>query len=177
MRLWRLYPKALHLRRMLGASQKTMTLVQNKRIRLDYEILEKFEAGIELLGLEVKSVKKKQGSLKGSYITIRINKDIVGVFLVNAHIPPYQPTNTPESYDPYRERRLLLNKKEINTLIGFEKQRGLTIVPISMYNKGRKIKVEIAVVRGKKKYDKREAMKKRDAQRDIDRTLKRQTLG
>jgi len=145
-----------------------MALIQNKKAYFNYELLEKIEAGIELLGFEVKSLKLGRGSLDGAYVIIRDME----VFLIKAHIPPYQPSNTPKEYDPYRERRLLLNKKEIEQLIGFEKQKGLTIVPFSVYNKRGIIKVEIAVARGKKKYDKREAIKKRDTERDIGRKLK-----
>jgi len=145
--------------------------IQNKKVGLKYEVLEKLEAGIKLLGFEVKAIKNKKGSLDGSHITVRGGE----VLLLNVNIPPYQPNNTPKNYDPERHRRLLLNKKEINHLIGLEEQRGLTIIPISMYNKGRKIKVEIAVVRGKKKYDKRETLKKRDTQREIDREIKSQS--
>jgi len=145
-----------------------MTLIQNKKAYFDYEILEKTEAGIELLGFEVKSLKKGQGSLEGSHITIRGNE----AFIINMQIPPYQPANTPKDYDPLRNRRLLLTKKEISSLLEEEKQKGLTIIPLSVYNKGRKLKLEIAVVRGKKKYDKRETIKKRDTDREIRRTLK-----
>lgn len=144
------------------------TLIRNKKVGLKYEILEKLEAGIKLLGFEVKAVKSKKGSLDGSHITIRGGEAI----LIGTNIPPYQVNNTHSDYDPERQRRLLLNKKEIDRLSGLESQRGLTIVPISVYNKGRKIKVEIAVVRGKKKYDKRETLKKKDTQRDIDREMK-----
>ncbi|KKP56413.1 MAG: SsrA-binding protein [Parcubacteria group bacterium GW2011_GWC1_34_10] len=145
-----------------------MTLIQNKKAYFNYEILEKTEAGIELLGFEVKSLKKGQGSLEGSHITIRGNE----AFIINMQIPPYQPANTPKDYDPLRNRRLLLTKKEISSLLEEEKQKGLTIIPLSVYNKGRKLKLEIAVVRGKKKYDKRETIKKRDTDREIRRTLK-----
>lgn len=144
-------------------------LIRNKKARLNYEILEEFEAGIELYGFEVKSLRKKQGSLDGAHVSIRGNE----AYLLSAYIAPYQPANTPEDYDPERPRRLLLHKREIQKLIGLEKQKGLTIVPISMYTKGRHIKVGIATVRGKKKYDKRQAIKKRDTERDIKRDLKR----
>lgn len=145
-----------------------MALIKNKKVYFDFTVIEKFEAGIELFGFEVKSLKDGQGSLFGSYVIIRGNE----AFLVNAQIPPYQTANTPKSYDPQRIRRLLLNKKEISALLGSEKQKGLTIVPLSLYNKGRKIKVEIAIVRGKKEYDKREVIKKRDTDRELQRTLK-----
>ena len=96
------------------------------------------------------------------------------VFLLGATIPPYQPKNTPADYEPTRPRRLLLTKKEISQLIGWENKKGLTIVPLSLYNVERKIKVTIVVARGKKKHDKREVLKKREANREIERTLKNQ---
>ena len=145
-------------------------LISNKKIRLNYELLHEFEAGLGLLGYEVKAIRNRQGSLEGAHITIRGGE----AFLVGVTIPPYQPRNTPESYDPSRNRRLLLSKKEIATLSGFERQKGLTIVPISVYNKGHRLKLRFAVVRGKKKYDKRETLKKRESKRTIERTLKNQ---
>ncbi len=145
-----------------------MALIDNKKIRLKYEIVEKYEAGIELLGLEVKSVKAGMGSLDGAYVIIRGGE----AYLINSNITPYQVGNTPKSYDPRRNRVLLLTKKEIRELEATADQRGLTIVPLAMYNKGKKIKIEIGVGRGLKKYDKREILKKRDSQRDIERTLK-----
>jgi len=141
------------------------TLVDHKRARFDYEILETFEAGIELLGYEVKSLKGKQGSLEGSYVIVRGGEALV----INMFIPPYQEKNTPKDYEPRRHRRLLLAKKEIAHLADSE-GKGLTLVPISIYNKGPLIKVSIALVRGKKKYDKRESTKKRET----DRTLRRE---
>ena len=144
-------------------------LIQNKKAYFNYEVLEKFQAGIELFGHEVKSLKNKQGSLEGSHVTIRGGE----AYLIGVNIPPYQPQNTPAEYDMNRNRRLLLTKKEIKNLSGFENKAGLTIVPISVYNEGRKVKVEIATVRGKKKFDKRETIKKRETEREIRRTLKR----
>jgi SsrA-binding protein len=141
---------------------------ENRKARFNYEILEKYETGIELLGAEVKSVRGGQMSLEGAFVIIRGGE----AFLINASIPPYQPKNAPKDYDPLRNRKLLLTKKEINELAGSEKNKSLTIVPISVYNKGRKIKVEIALVKGKKKFDKRETLKKRDTEREIRRTLK-----
>jgi SsrA-binding protein len=145
------------------------TLLENKKIRLDYEILETFETGIELLGFEVKALRSRMGSLLGAHVTIRGDE----AFLIGMTIPPYQPANTPSSYDPERNRRLLLTKKEIARLAGLERQKGLTIVPISVYNKGSKLKVAVALVRGKKKHDKREAIRTRDAKREMERELKR----
>ncbi|MEK7115331.1 MAG: SsrA-binding protein SmpB [Patescibacteria group bacterium] len=145
-----------------------MALIENKKAGLKYEILEKFEAGIELLGTEVKSLKTHHGSILGAHIIIRGGE----AYLVGANIPPYQPANTAKEYDPTRNRKLLLTKKEISGLAGQESKRGLTIVPISMYNKGRKIKISLAVGRGKKKYDKRETLKRRSDMREMERTLK-----
>ena len=141
---------------------------ENRKARFDYEILEKYESGIELLGSEVKSVRGGQMSLEGAFVIVRGGE----AYLINANIPPYQPKNTPKDYDPLRNRKLLLTKKEINSLAGSEKNKSLTIVPISVYNKNRKIKLEIALVRGKKKYDKRQTIKKRDTEREIRREYK-----
>jgi len=141
---------------------------ENRKARFDYEILEKYEAGIEFLGTEVKSVRGGRMSLEGAFVIIRGGE----AFLINANIPPYQAKNAPPDYDPLRNRKLLLTKKEIAELSGSEKNKSLTIVPISVYNKNRKIKVGIALVKGKKKFDKRETIKKRDTDREIRRTLK-----
>jgi SsrA-binding protein len=144
------------------------TFIENRKAKFNYEILEKFEGGIELLGFEVKSIKNHQGSLEGAFVIIRGSE----AYLINAHIPPYQPANTPTDYDPYRNRRILLTKKEIRELGDTENSKGLTLVPISMYNKGHKVKVEIAIAKGKKKFDKRETIKKRESDRNIRRFLK-----
>jgi SsrA-binding protein len=144
-------------------------LLENKKANFNYEILEKYEAGISLYGFEVKALKKKMGSFLGSFVGVRGGE----VFLMGANIPPYQPKNTPKDYDPKRVRKLLLNKKEIDKLIGFEKEKGLTIVPISLYSKGPKLKISIGIARGKKKHDKREVIKKRDSDRYIEKQMKR----
>jgi len=144
------------------------SLVQNRKAGFNYEILERYEVGIELLGMEVKSLRAGQGSLEGAYVTIRGGE----AYLMGVTIPPFQPNNTSKEYEPTRNRRLLLTKKEIAELSGIESKKGLTIVPISVYNKGSKIKVEIASVRGKKQFDKRESIKKRETDREIRRTLK-----
>ena len=146
----------------------TDALVVNKKIGMDYEILETFEAGLELLGFEVKSLRKHQGSLLGAYVTIRGGE----AFLINAEIPPFQEKNTPESYNPRRNRRLLLTKPEIAKMANLEAQKGLTVAPVSVYNKGNKVKIEIAIVRGKKKFDKRQDIKKRTTDREIRREFK-----
>ncbi len=141
---------------------------ENRKARFNYEILEKYEAGIELLGVEVKSVRGGQMSLEGAFVIVRGGE----AYLINANIPPYQAKNTPKDYDVLRNRRLLLTKKEIAGLAGSEKNKSLTIVPISVYNKNRKIKMEIALVKGKKKFDKRETLKKRETDREIRREYK-----
>jgi len=145
-----------------------MLLLENRKAKFDYEIMRSFETGVELFGFEVKSLRQKQGSLEGSYAVVRGGE----VFLTGMHIPPYQPKNTPDSYESRRTRKLLLTKKEIEELAKAENKKGLTIIPISVYSKGRKIKIELALARGKKKYDKRETLKRRDAERDMRRTLK-----
>ena len=142
---------------------------ENRKARFNYEIVEKYETGIELLGVEVKSVRGGQMSLEGAFVIVRGGE----VYLINANIPPYQAKNAPKDYDPLRNRRLLLTKKEITELAGNEKNKSLTIVPISVYNKGRKIKVEIALVKGKKKFDKRRALEKRETDRSIRREMKK----
>lgn len=143
-------------------------LIYNKKTKADYEILETFEAGIELFGFEVKNIKNNQGSLLGAHVTVRGGE----AYIIAANIPPYQIKNTPQDYDPKRNRRLLLHKDEIAKLASLETKNGLTVVPISMYSKGPKIKVQIAIVRGKKKFDKREDIKKRDVNREIRREFK-----
>lgn len=144
------------------------TYIKNKKATFNYELIDRFEAGVVLRGYEVKSIKQHQGSLQEAYVIIEDSE----VFLIKAHIPAFQPANTPESYDPYRKRKLLLHKKDIATITKKRHEAGLTVIPIMMYNKGNKIKLEIALARGKKKYDKRESIKKRDIERDLGRTLK-----
>ncbi|MEK7128361.1 MAG: SsrA-binding protein SmpB [Patescibacteria group bacterium] len=141
---------------------------ENRKVYFNYEILQKYETGIEFLGVEVKSVRGGKMSLDGAFVIVRDGE----AFLINANIPPYQVKNTPKDYDPLRNRKLLLTKKEIAELAGSEKNKSLTIVPILVYNKGRKIKVEIALVKGKKKFDKRESIKKRETDREIRREYK-----
>lgn len=144
-------------------------LIEHKKAHFDYEILETFEAGIQLFGGEVKSLRDHRGKLEGAHITVRGGE----AFLLNAEIPPYQPSNeTGGGYEPTRNRRLLLRKKELAELATAEEKAGLTIIPLSMYNKGRVIKLRLGVARGKKKSDKRQLIKKREALRDIAREVK-----
>jgi len=141
---------------------------ENRKAHFNYEFVEKYEAGIELLGWEVKSVRAGRMSLEGAFAVIRGGE----AFLINANIPPYQVNNTPKDYDPIRNRKLLLTKKEIATLAGYEKSKSLTIIPVSVYNKGKKIKITIVLGKGKKKFDKRETIKKRESDRNIRRESK-----
>ena len=144
--------------------------IQNRKAHFNYDILERFESGLVLQGFEVKAVRAGKGKLDGAYVIIRGNE----AFLVGASISPYQPINTPKNYDPEQPRKLLLSKKELARLQTSTTPAGLTIVPFKLYNKNGKIKLEIAIARGKKKHDKRETMKARDSKRDIERTLKSQ---
>lgn len=145
-----------------------MTLIHNKKATLNYEVLDHYEAGIELYGFEVKSLRQKQGSLLGAYVAI----DAQGATLVKGFIPPFQAGNTPATYDPERSRRLLFKKKELRELAQKLDTPGLTLIPLSLYNKRGLIKVDVALARGKKKYDKREALKKKDDQRNLERSIK-----
>lgn len=142
---------------------------ENRKAHFNYEILKKYEAGIELLGMEVKSIRQGKMSLEGAYLIVRGGE----VYLINSSIPPYQIKNTDKDYDPLRNRKILLTKKEITELADSEKNKSLTIVPLSVYNKNRKIKITVALVKGKKKYDKRETIKKRDTDRELRREYKR----
>lgn len=145
------------------------TLSENRKAYFNYEILETFEAGIELKGYEVKSIKSGRASIAGAFATTKGSE----IFLTNADIPPYQPKNIPADYDPTRPRRLLLKKSEIKYLVGKMQSDRLTLVPLKLYNKGGRIKVELGLARGKRKYEKRDVIKKRETQREIRRTLKR----
>ncbi len=142
-------------------------LANNKKAYFDYEIIETYEAGIELKGYEVKSIKTGHINLAGSYVLIKDGQ----AWLLNADIPPYQPANMPSDYDPKHSRRLLLKSEEIQELVGKAHEKGLTIVPLKVYNKHRWVKIEIGLGRGKKKADKRESIKKREwfrIRRDIE---------
>lgn len=144
--------------------------IQNKKAYFDYEFLEEYEAGVVLYGYEVKSVRAGKASLSGAYVIIRGGE----AFLVNASISPFQVANTPKNYDPERARKLLLSKKQLEILEQGSEKQGLTIVATKWYNNKRKIKLGIALARGKKKADKRETLKARDNKREIDRIMKSQ---
>jgi len=145
-------------------------LAENKKALFDYEILEKYEAGLELSGQETKSAKMGQVALKGSYVTFHNGK----AYVLNMHITKYKPAGPLLDYDPTHTRQLLLHKKEIAYLQGKSMERGLTIVPLRVYTKQRLLKIEIAVARGRKTHDKREVIKERDVKREIQRGLKEQ---
>lgn len=154
-----------------------MSLVVNRKAKFNYEILEKFEVGIMLEGFEVKAARGGHMSLDGAHVTLlpklaSIKKDSPRLSLVGATITPLQPKNVPESFVATRSRQLLMKEKELDNLEKNLKTKGLTIVPLSVYAKRGLIKIEIALVRGKKKFDKRESSKKKDAKREIDRVMK-----
>ena len=142
-------------------------VAQNRKARYDYEVLDSVEAGIALLGSEVKAMREGKVTLKDSYAAVQRGE----VFLHKVHISHYGPANR-FNHDPERPRKLLLHRKEINRLIGISEQRGLTMVPLRVYFKRGKAKIELALVRGKKFYDKRQDIAKRDADRAIDRELR-----
>lgn len=137
----------------------------NPRARFDYDILETIEAGVVLRGSEVKSIKTGKASIKGAYVRI-----IAGApWLVGASIPPYQPGNTPPEYREQADRKLLLSRQQVATLLGLAQAHGVSLVPLRLYAKNGLIKLEIGIARGKKKYDKRESLKKKDVQRSKER--------
>ncbi len=140
---------------------------ENRKAYFNYAILEKFEAGLVLNGQEVKSIKLGRMSVAGSFVVPK-NEEL---FLLGAKIPAYQPKNAPADYNPERSRKLLLKKAEIKYLIGKVKERGLTLTPLKVYTKDGKIKIEFGVAKGKKKFDKRESIKKRETEREIKREL------
>ena len=145
----------------------TKTIAENRQARHEYFIIESLEAGIELFGTEVKSIRAGGVNLKDSWISI----DNGEAFIRGMHISPYEKGNI-FNRDPYRVRRLLMHKKEIMKLYGQVKQGGYTLVPISMYFKDSRVKIQVGLCKGKKLYDKRETSAKKDAERSIDRAIK-----
>jgi SsrA-binding protein len=150
------------------------TYIHNKKVFFNYEVQDTFEAGIELFGYEVKSIKSQQGNLEGAYVVVKGGQ----AYLTGMTIPPFQVGNTPKEYEPTRSRKLILHKKEIKKLLdivdaGGKGNGGLTIVPISLYNNRGKIKVEVSIAKGKKKADKRQTIQKRETDREIQREFKR----
>ena len=145
-----------------------MIYAENRKALHDYEVLETFEAGLVLAGYEVKSVRNGQVSLKGTHVNFYRDEP----YVINMHISKYKPAGSLPDYDPEKRRKLLLRKRQLSYLFGKTMEKGLRIVPLKVYNSGRLIKIEIAVVRGRKQYDKREMLKNRDIQKEIKRTLK-----
>lgn len=146
------------------------TLAENKQARFDYELLENFEAGLKLSGQEVKSARSGQMKLSGAFVRV------VGgeAWLLNAHIPKYAAASVGVvDYDPTRTRKLLLSSKELKKLADAQMTKGLTIVPVSVYTAGKFIKIKIAIARGKKQFEKRESIKKRDVEREMRSAMKR----
>ena len=151
----------------MSKQQGIKEIAQNRKAFHDYFVLEKYEAGIELAGTEFKSVRAGQVNMKDSYCSIKNGE----LFLRGMHISPYEKGNI-FNRDPVRVRRLLMHKREINRLNSQVMQQGVALIPLSLYFKDSKVKVEIGVCKGKKLYDKREASAKKDAQRDMDRVMK-----
>lgn len=151
----------------LMRTKGTKTIAENRKARHEYFVLESYEAGIELVGTEVKSIRQGSINLKDSWCSI----DNGELFIRGLHISPYEKGNI-FNKDPLRVRKLLMHKKEINKLFGTIKQEGLTLIPLSLYFKDSRVKVQVGLCKGKKLYDKRETAAKRDAMREIDRSVK-----
>lgn len=146
---------------------ETKLLWKNRKARHDYFVVEAFEAGVELFGTEVKSIRQGSVNLKDSWCDIKDGE----IFVKNMHISPYEQGNI-FNRDPLRPKKLLLHKKEILRLFGLVKQQGLTLIPLSIYLKGSRVKVQLGLCKGKKNYDKREDLAARSAQREMDRAMK-----
>ncbi len=140
---------------------------ENKKAGFDYEVLEKFEAGLVLFGQEVKSIRTGHINLSSSYISLASGEP----FLVGVKMPPYQPNNAGADYNDERPRKLLLNKKEIDYLIGKTKTKGFSLIPLKIYDNSGRIKLEFGLAKGKKKYNKKDKIKKRDVEREVSREL------
>ena len=145
-------------------------LASNRKAYHDYHIDETHEAGVVLTGTEIKSVRAGSVNLRDSYAQVRNGE----MWLMNVHIAPYEPASR-QNVDPYRDRKMLMHRKEILRLFGRAQEKGLTLIPLRLYLKKNKAKVEIGLARGKKEYDKREAIAKRESAREIDRAVKERT--
>ena len=146
-------------------------ITENKKAQFNYHLLEKFQAGVVLDGQEVKAIKQGRVNIRGAFVIIKNGE----VFLIGATVPPYQPENLLKEYRSQRTRKLLLKKSEIRELIGKSQQKGLTMIPLKVYTQRGKIKIEFALARGKKKFDKRQKIKKREVEREMRRALKEET--
>jgi SsrA-binding protein len=153
---------------MAGKPPTDQVVADNRKARHDYHIDENYEAGIALTGSEVKSLRNGRVNLRGSYARIEAGE----VWLYDAHISTYEQSGTFFNHEPTRRRKLLLNRREISRLAGQIDRQGYTLVPLRMYFKGRRAKLDLGVARGKKLYDKREDIATREAKRDIDRAMK-----
>lgn len=168
-RQWRLFKQVVESYWLFNYNESAMSAIAiNKRATFDYEILERFEAGIVLSGQEVKSIKTGHISLAGAFVTLKGGE----AWLTNSHVPPYKMAGKVVDYEPTRPRKLLLRKQELSSLYGKIKQKGLTLVPTRVYTKGNKIKLEFGIGRGKKKYEKRETIKRREIDKKIRETMK-----
>lgn len=154
---------------MTNQNEAVKLISDNRQARHLYEILETYEAGIELKGTEVKSIRAGKVNLRDGYVLIRNGEAL----LINVHISPYEASSQYFNHDPRRTRRLLLHSKEIRKLIGQVEQKGLTLIPLKMYFKGSRVKVLVGLGRGKKLHDKRETLKRRQDERDMARAMKR----
>lgn len=152
---------------MVAMAENIKTISENRQVRHEYFIIESIEAGIELTGTEVKSIRQGGVNLKDSWIAIENGE----AYVKQMHISPYEKGNI-FNKDPMRERRLLMHKREIIRLFGQVKQGGLTLVPVSMYFKGSRVKLQVGLCKGKKLHDKRDSIAERDAKRTIDRAMK-----
>lgn len=149
------------------------TLAVNKKAKHDYDFIQEFEGGLVLTGAEVKSIKLGHVQLKGSYLGIKNNELIVR----GMHVSPYKKAGSFDTYNPTRDRKVLVHKREIKKLLGKQKAEGLTLVPISVYTKGDLVKLSFALARGKKQYEKREDIKKRDLNRRMQEEMKKRRFG
>ena len=145
-----------------------MSIVSNKKATLNYDVLDTFEGGLELFGYEVKAIRSGKIKFEGAYVIIKDNQ----VFLKNAEIFPYQPNNVPKNFDGHRLIKILVRKKEVLQLTNKVEKEGLTMIPLSIFNKGTKLKLDFALARGKKKHDKRQDIKKREDTIEILRVIK-----
>ena len=147
--------------------ENVKVLATNRKAYHDYHIEETHEAGVVLTGTEIKSVRAGSVNLRDAYAQVRSGE----LWLMNVHIAPYEPASR-QNVDPYRDRKLLLHRKEIMRLFGRVQEKGLTLIPLRMYLKKNRAKVEVGLARGKKQYDKREAIAKRESDREIQRSVK-----
>lgn len=144
------------------------TIADNRKARHDYFIEDSYEAGLVLTGSEIKSIRDRRVNLRGGYARV-VNGE---VWLYEVHISPYEQSGTHFNHEPTRPRKLLLHSREISRIVGLIERQGYTLVPLRLYFKGRRAKLELGLARGKKLYDKRDSIARREAQRDIDRAIK-----